>query len=149
MHLPVTYIRIFVGALDLGDAERRDVLRAAEISPREIEGTDHYVDFEVVRRLLRVLDRRLPAGWHVDVAGRMDVAHHGPLGIAAITAPTLGASLEVLTRFGEIRGPFAWVEIRAQDDPVRLRYHEVEDLGELRPILMETMMLTGMRHFRH
>ena len=149
MHLPVTYIRTFIGALDLDGPSRRDILRAARIRAREIEGTDHYVPFAAVRRLLEALDERLAPGWHIEMAARMDVAHHGPLGIAAITSPTLGDALEIMTKFGEIRAPFAWGEIRAAGDTVQIRYHEREHLGSLRPVLMEIMQLAGLQVIGH
>jgi len=149
MHLPVTYVRTFIGALDLGGPDRREILRAARIRPREIEGTDHYVPFAAVRRLLQAIDRRLEPGWHLEMAARMDVAHHGPLGIAAITSATLGDALNIMTKFGEIRAPFAWGEIRQTGDTVQIRYHEREDLGALRPILMEIMQLAGLQVIAH
>ncbi len=149
MHLPVTYVRIFIDALDLDAAGRREVLRAARIRQRDIGGSEHYVDFAVVRRLLAAIDERQPPGWHIDVAARMDVAHHGALGIAAITAPTLGAALNLLAKFGEIRGPYAWGEVRSARDTAEIRYHELTDLGDLRHVLMETMQLSGLQVIRH
>jgi AraC-like DNA-binding protein len=149
MHLPVTYVRTFIGALDLDGPSRRDILRAARIRTREIEGTDHYVPFAAVRRLLEALDQHLAPGWHLEMAARMDVAHHGPLGIAAITSPTLGDALEIMTKFGEIRAPFAWGEIRWAGETVQIRYHERADLGTLRPVLMEIMQLAGLQVIRH
>lgn len=149
MHLPVTYVRTFIGALELDGASRREILRAARIRPRELEGTDHYVPFGTVRRLLEAIDRRLQPGWHLAMAARMDVAHHGPLGIAAITSATLGDALDILTKFGEIRAPFAWGEVRHRGDTVQLRYHERVDLGGLRHILMEIMQLAGMQVIGH
>lgn len=149
LHLPVTYIRTIIGALDLGPDSRRDVLRAARIRPREVEGTDHYVPFAAVRRLLEAVDRRLAPGWHIDMAARMDVAHHGPLGIAAITSPSLGDALAILAKFGEIRAPFAWGEVREHGDTVQIRYHERQDLGLVRPILMEIMQLAGLQVIGH
>ncbi len=149
MHLPVTYIRTFVGVLDLDGRDRREILRAARIRAREIEGTDHYVPFAAVRRLLEAIDQRLEPGWHLEMTSRMDVAHHGPLGIAAITAPTLGAALEIMTKFGEIRAPFAWAEMRERGDSVQIRYHLREHLGDLHHILMEIMQLSGLQVIRH
>ncbi|MEJ2602832.1 MAG: AraC family transcriptional regulator ligand-binding domain-containing protein [Gammaproteobacteria bacterium] len=149
MHLPVTYIRTFVGVLDLDGPSRREILRAARIRAREIEGTDHYVPFAAVRRLLEAIDERLEPGWHLEMTSRMDVAHHGPLGIAAITSPTLGDALAIMTKFGEIRAPFAWAEMRERRDSVQIRYHLREQLGSLHHILMEIMQLSGLQVIRH
>lgn len=56
-------------------------------------------------RQLRNLNRLLPPGLGLAVGARFETSAHGPLGFAAVSAPTLGLGLAVLERFTHVRNP--------------------------------------------
>ena len=58
--------------------------------------------------MLDRVTRQLGEGWHLELAERLTVPAHGALGFAVVTAPNVGAAIDVLTRYLGIRGPFLW-----------------------------------------
>jgi AraC-like DNA-binding protein len=94
-------------------------------------------------RMLRNANRIFPAGWALRVGQAFQPSTHGPVGIAAISAPTLGAALEVLERFCHLRNPSYRAQVRRQGSDVRLEVHQcLALLEEERLPLIETYLLT-------
>lgn len=54
----------------------------------------------------QVLDGRLDPGWGLRLGVLFDAAAHGPVGAAALSAPDLGAALDVIAHYGALRTPF-------------------------------------------
>lgn len=57
---------------------------------------------QVFRNAKLVVNR---ADWALDFGKQLNINSHGPLGFAALSAPTLGEGMEVLGRFARIRAP--------------------------------------------
>jgi AraC-like DNA-binding protein len=57
-------------------------------------------------RLIRNLAARLPPGWALTGGSAFHASTHGPLGFAAVSAPSLGKALDVIERFGWVRAPY-------------------------------------------
>src|SRR5262245_42058148 len=55
---------------------------------------------------IRNLNRLSPPGWALQLGNRFEAATHGPLGFAAVSAPTLAESIAVIERFAHLRSPF-------------------------------------------
>lgn len=58
---------------------------------------------QVFGNVMRLAGR---ADWALDFGRQLNTNSHGPLGFAAISAPTLGEGFDVLGRFARIRAPF-------------------------------------------
>src|SRR4029450_9299761 len=55
---------------------------------------------------VRNLNRLAGPGWGLRLGRRFEVATHGPLGYAAVSAPTLADSLAGIARFGPVPPPY-------------------------------------------
>jgi AraC-like DNA-binding protein len=56
-------------------------------------------------RQVRNACRVLQPGWSLSMGSRLHAATHGPLGVAAVSAPTMREGLDVMTRFSQVRAP--------------------------------------------
>jgi AraC-like DNA-binding protein len=88
---------------------------------------------------IRNANRLRPPGWSLDVGSVLDAATHGPVGFAAVSAPTLAESLAVIARFAHVRAPHfrfesrrdgQWVRLHV-DQRVRLDDEEIVPLTEM------------------
>ena len=52
---------------------------------------------------IRNMNRLFPGGWALSVGTGFHASTHGPLGFAALSAPTLGDALEIVARFLHVR----------------------------------------------
>ncbi|MDJ0877420.1 MAG: AraC family transcriptional regulator ligand-binding domain-containing protein [Halieaceae bacterium] len=63
-----------------------------------------YLEFEPMARLLRNIDgAQAEPGWAARVGLQLNISTHGPLGFAALSAPTLGAALRVMADYHPVR----------------------------------------------
>jgi AraC-like DNA-binding protein len=60
--------------------------------------------------------------WALDFGRQLNIHSHGPLGFAALSAPTLGEGLDVLAQFARIRGPYLDVESLRTDQHLVLKF---------------------------
>src|SRR5262245_51178443 len=104
--MPMAYfwllLREFGGAPEAESAllAGTGVARAAQHDP-SAEGT-----LGQTLALIRNLAARLPPGWALTAGSAFHASTHGPLGFAAVSAPTLGAALDVIERIGWVRAPY-------------------------------------------
>jgi len=120
---------------------RRRYLAAAGLAAGAEAGWGQSIPFGRARRLVeRMVERRAP-GWHLSLAPRLDAGIHGPLGFAALTAPTLDAALVTLLRYAETRIPFVWLTRTDRADRCRVECHAGGDLGPLHQPLLELSLL--------
>jgi AraC-like DNA-binding protein len=95
---------------------------------------------------VRNLNRLEPPGWGLRLGRRFEVAMHGPVGFAAVSAPTLADSIAVIARFGHVRAPYFRLQAHHASDRVALRVEERVRLpDEERIPLLETLMLSLQR----
>lgn len=100
---PVTYTRIllqrwpgYADALLAGTAlQARDLADVQHISVAQ--------QLQVFRNAMRLANR---ADWALDFGRQLNITSHGPLGYAALSAPSLGEGVEVFGRFARIRAPY-------------------------------------------
>ncbi len=88
------------------------------------------------------------ADWALDFGRQLNISSHGPLGFAALSAPTLGEGMEVLARFARIRGPNFGFHIRQCDD--RLLFEVDTGLWpqeDLAPSLLEIVLQVITAYF--
>ena len=93
--------------------------------------------------LVRNLAVRLPPGWALTAGSAFHASTHGPLGFAAVSAPTLGAALDVIERFGQVRAPYYRTHAEQTERTLRLTIEERVPLGEVERIpLLEAVLLS-------
>ena len=101
-------------ALELSATYARLVLQSERVVPVSLlagTGLDaaslatmDYVPWEALARLFRNYAVHQPSpAWAVELGTQFNIASHGPLGFAALSAPTLGAALEVMATYHPVR----------------------------------------------
>lgn len=120
--LPMTpgYFRLILRCF--GDTpERREAILAGT-GVTEAMVSDRTADislFQQVRQISNVIGL-VGDGWALSAPELWNPASHGPLGVAALSAPDIARMIEVVARFGYVRAPFyestlqrgpTWVEL--------------------------------------
>ncbi len=140
--MPVTYLRIALRDFLLDENDHRAMLAGTGLTLSRLRQSDAYVSLATMRDLMRNLSMRLGApGWHLGLASHLSITSHGPLGVAAATAPDLRTALDVLMRYTEIRAPYVWLSGQPGVDYYTVKVVESVDLGPVRELLLETMFL--------
>jgi AraC-like DNA-binding protein len=79
--------------------------------------------------------------WTLELADALDISSHGPLGFAALSAPTLGDGFAVLADFARIRAPYLHYHVERMGDRVALIVDgAISGLGPLEPALVELVL---------
>jgi AraC-like DNA-binding protein len=139
-------------ALHLADvAEALGVSRARlfetwGLSEAEVGDPDRWLDLPTLRRLVAVT-RRLSGeeALGLFLGSRMQVANHGSLGFAAMTAPTIGAAIEVAIRFVPTRTRALGIHLRVEGSKASLRIEERADFGDARDVVLVALVV-GIWH---
>lgn len=108
LSLPSSYLNLFLERLVPEADQRERVLTSAGIEADELD--QRHLPLDRVIALIRALDQALPAGWHIEPCLQLEPAQHGPVGLAAISAETVGGALVTLQRFERLRAP--WTRAR-------------------------------------
>jgi len=97
-------------------------------------------------RQIRNVNRLRPPGWSLELGGVLDAATHGPVGFAAVSAPTLADAFAVIARFAHVRMPHFRFESRLDARWLKLKVDQRVELPdeELRP-MTETLLLSVQR----
>lgn len=107
MKLAATYLKAYLNELVADGHDPQKLLDGAGIDADELFKSDDYLELSLVLKVLKNIDAQASPGWHVDIASRLQVAHHGALGFATVTAPNVGAALDTLMRYESIRAQYA------------------------------------------
>ncbi len=138
MQVPAAYLKLVLDTACGADQRARETLLAAcGLSPDSLDSNGAGVPFDQLAQVLGHGNARLGPGWHLRMSERLEAAIHGPLGFAALTAPTTGAALDVLVAFGGIRFPFLQFAIARDGPRCRVVILPTQPLGPAREQLLE------------
>lgn len=100
---PSTYVRLL---LQRWPAQAPELLAGTGLSADQLRGgaTLRVREQLQVFRNVQALDGR--PDWGLRFGRELNINSHGPVGFAALSAPTLGEGLDVLSRFARIRAPY-------------------------------------------
>jgi AraC-like DNA-binding protein len=140
--MPVTYLKVFLQHAASEQLPIEPLLSGTRLSVEDLMQGNPVVSFLETRRVLANVTHQLGPGWHLSLAQKFTVPSHGPLGFAAVTAPDLRASVDVLLRFIGIRGPYVWLAGTTEGDQFVIRLYETSDLGTERQALMDLALAT-------
>src|SRR5262249_15584189 len=94
-------------------------------------------------RQIRNANRVLEPGWALAMGARFHAATHGPVGIAAVSAPTVRESLGVMARYGQVRSPHFRLRACVEGTDVRrVREDRVPLADGERAALLDLVMLS-------
>jgi AraC-like DNA-binding protein len=93
--------------------------------------------------LIRNLAASRAPGWALTGGSGFHASTHGPLGFATVSAPTLGAALGVIERYGWVRAPYYRMHSEQSERAYQLTVEERVPLGAVERIpLLETLWLS-------
>jgi AraC-like DNA-binding protein len=107
--LPGLYLAHFLDALTVDSSQQRALMAEVGIG-HDALSEGQRVPLNKVLELIEGIDRWARPGWHIKPALDMEAAHHGPLGVAIISAPSVARALDTLIRFEAVRAPFVHLQ---------------------------------------
>ena len=140
--IPVAYLRLFLQFAEESGLPAERLLSGTALNTERLLQDDQAVDFSATRTVLANVTRVFKPGWHLSLARRLTLPHHGPLGFAVVTAPDMRAAVNVLLRFVGTRGAFVWLTGSEEDDDFVIRLYESVDMGDEREPLIEILLLS-------
>jgi len=139
--MPAAYLKVFLQHAASEKLPIAELLAGTGLQVDELLTSDQSVSFAETRRVLFNVSRALGPAWHLSLAPRLTIPAHGPLGFAAVTAPDLRASVDVLLRFIGIRGPYLRLAGSVEGEEFVIRLFETTDMGNERNALVELAIL--------
>jgi AraC-like DNA-binding protein len=119
LRTPSTYTRLL---LRRWPAEADALLAGTGLAAETVSHAPHITaeqQLQVLRNAAQLSGR---ADWALEFGRQLNIHSHGPLGFAALSAPTLGEGLDVLAQFSRIRGPYMNVESVRTDQHLVLKF---------------------------
>lgn len=130
--LPMTlgYFRLILRCFGDTAERRRAVLAGTRVSEADLVRPSAEISlFQQVRQIENVSAVWGP-GWALSQPELWNPTAHGALGVAVVSAPTLGDGLEILRKFSHVRAPFFRLQMRRYRDELRLDYALTAALAE-------------------
>lgn len=88
-----------------------------------------FLDYPTMRRIISNIEATQPdPGWSARIGERLHVSSHGPLGFAALSAPTLGDALRVMAEYYPVR--ICTLSARLERADGRLRFIMQDRTGD-------------------
>jgi AraC-like DNA-binding protein len=79
------------------------LFEATGLTESALQGSDYTSSTQLAQILRNIEASDVEPGWSVRTGAQLSVSSHGPLGFAALSAPTLGAALQVMAEFHPVR----------------------------------------------
>jgi AraC-like DNA-binding protein len=112
LELSAAYARL---TLQSGLLSEEKLLAGTGLDVETLSGLD-YIDWQPLAAMFRNLDSHLESpAWAARIGAQFNITAHGPLGFAALSAPTLGAALDVMATLYPARTSAMVVDIERRD----------------------------------
>jgi len=141
MPVPASYLAVFVEHLTLDEDQRARLLEETGIDADALRGGPAVIPLARVLSALCEIDRQATPGWHIEPSLSLEATHHGPLGIAIVTAPTVAQALDSLVRYESIRAPWTVLSRHHGADRLTLRVMPMITLDGPAELLMEINLI--------
>jgi len=143
---PSTYSRLLLQRWPTAEGR---LLAGTDLSPEALvhQGVITVSQQLQVLRNARVLAAR--EDWALDFGRRLNINSHGPLGFAAMSAPTLGEGIVTLSAFARIRAPYVEFSVVEHEHRLTLRFDTSRyPLGDLEVALIEILQQIALSYVR-
>jgi len=140
--IPAAHALHLAGVAEGLGVPRKRLFEAWGLSEAEVADPSRAIDLSTVRRLVavtRALTGEEGLGLHLGT--RMQIANHGSLGFAAMTAPTAGAALEVAMRFVTTRTRALALRRQVVGERAALIVEERADFAEARDVVLVALVV--------
>lgn len=117
--------------LKSGLMPEHDLLAGSGLSAAELAAVD-YISWEKMAALLRnLMAAQTSPAWAALMGAQFGISPHGALGYAALSAPTLGAALEVVAEYLAVRVSAIGIELERKDQRYILRLFDRGDSADV------------------
>lgn len=139
MLFSTAYSRLLAHELGLEEGHWPHLLAGTSLSPALLRDGDAFISLPEQKKIIaNALDMATAPGLGLRLGSKLHLIAHGPLGIAASSAPNVGAGLDVMMRFQTTRAQFVTLVLQRQPQlHVRLIPHL--DMDPVGIFLMEAM----------
>lgn len=142
--MPSAYFRLILRGYGKTSREHNALIEGTGVSEGRLADATAEITLGQQLRQIRNANRLLEPGWALSVGTCLHAATHGAVGFAAVSAPTFRKSLEVMTRFSQLRSPHFRTRVSAQGNEIRVVMEErVELATEERTVLLDLVMLSA------
>ena len=141
--MPMAYFWLLLREFGGGPEAEAVLLAGTGVTPAERADPAAEGTLGQTLALIHNLAARLPSGWALTAGSGFHTSTHGPLGFAAVSAPTLAAALDVIERFGWVRSPYFRTSSQQSERTYQLTVEERVPLGEVERVpLLEALFLS-------
>ena len=142
--LPMTaaYFSLIVRAYGRTDGERRALLHGTGVPDAPLGDAAAEITLRQQLCQIRNANRMLEPGWSLAIGARLHPATHGPIGFAAVSAPSVGRGIDVMTRFSEVRAPHFRLRADGHREVRLVPEDRVELADEERTALQDIVLLS-------
>lgn len=139
--MPGAYFQLIVRKLAINDPLAGEL--ACEGTGLATRDTFSQISVAAQLRQAENLNLNQSPGWGLRVGSMFDAAAHGPVGVAASTAPTVADAVDVLGRYGHLRTPFLSYDALPDQYGISLQMSDSWGLPEqLRIPLIESTLVS-------
>ncbi len=137
------YLRLIVRGCTVTPRERAALLDGTGVSDADVSAGAGEITLGQQLRQIENANRLLEPGWALAMGARLHAATHGPIGIGVVSAATVRQSVDVMTRFSQVRAPHFRLRAVVRDDEVRLLPEDLVALGAAeRMALLDIVLLS-------
>ncbi len=123
------------------------LLAGTGLKPEDLNDPERRI---TVRQALQYIDNTLRLAvqpdWYLAWAGTLSDHFHGPISVALMSAPTLGAGVDTFLEFFPVRVPYLHLQGRVEHDLFFAGIWPLIELGAATPLLIETPLLILQRY---
>ncbi|MEM9303669.1 MAG: AraC family transcriptional regulator [Pseudomonadota bacterium] len=139
--LSTTYARILFRHLQLDERSGEPFFRNTGLTYAALMQLDRHVSWAEQQQLFgNALEIHGRPGLGLSVGTALQIASHGPLGVAAMASADLGSALRVFERFATTRARFVEIRLEDRPDSLRIVFAERIPLGALTEFLTESVV---------
>ena len=141
--LPMTaaYFSLIVRAYGRTERDRRALIAGTDVPDTPLADPATEITLGQQLRQIRNANRALEPGWSLAVGARLHPATHGPIGFAAVSAPSVARAIAVMTRYSEVRSPHFRLRADVGHDEVRLVPEDRVELADDERATLEDIVL--------
>jgi len=143
---PSTYTRLL---LQYWPASVERVLAGTGLTPALLVRQELITVVQHLQALRNARDVACHENWALDFGRRLSISSHGPMGFAAISAPTLSQSIETIAMFARTRAPYVDFSATEMGRQLILRFDmDTYPLGDLEVPLIEILQQIVLSYIR-
>lgn len=128
--MPLGYFRLILRCFGDTEERRAAILDGTDVTEDMLR--DPSADISLFQQVRQVENLVALFGddWALRAPELWNPSSHGPLGVAGVAAPNVGATIEVITRFGFVRAPYYRTSLRRGPQWSQMDYELTVDLDE-------------------